>query len=122
MKARWVIFGVLLLAFVVSPSEMRAMPRVARVYPCLIAKARVGNNYARQRQRAPREVAYSLPGQHRPTPRLHRIRGKKISIGRTLIAAAGSSSPSRYIFAISPASLDGPDGPNPSRGPPSRSL
>jgi hypothetical protein len=122
MKARWLIFGVLLLAFVVSPSEMRAIPHVPRMYPCPIAKTRVRNNYARQSQRAPREVAYSLPGHHRPAPRLHRIRGKKISIERSFIAATGSALPSRYVFAISPASLEGPDGPNPSRGPPSQSL
>lgn len=122
MKARWIIFRVLLLVLVVSPTSMRAMPRVMPVVPCQIAKSEIRTTYDKQRHRAPREVAYSLPGQHRPAPRLHRNRGKKISIERGLVALSGSSAPSRYIFSIVSAPLDGREGPNPPRGPPAQAL
>lgn len=120
MKARWVIFGALFLAAFVSPSAMRAMPRVSSVYPCLAAKSRILPTYQRQRQPAPREVAYSLPGQHRPASRLHRNRGKKISIERGLMTFAGCSAPRPYVFSPTTAPLDTPAGPNPSRGPPAQ--
>lgn len=123
MKARWIIFGALLLALVVSPSAMRAMPRVQRVFsPCQIAKSQIRGNYGKQRHKAPREVAYSLPGQHRPAPRLHRNRGKKINIQRGLMTMARCFAPCRYVFSITSAPLDVSDGPNPSRGPPAQST
>lgn len=122
MKARWIILRALLLALVVSPSALRAMPRLLSVPSCQNAKSQIRANHARQKHKTGLEVAYSQPGHHRPAQRMHRIRGKKIGIERGFIAGQGSSARNRYVFSVSRARLQDPDGPNPSRGPPSQSL
>lgn len=122
MNARWIILRALLLALMaLSPSAMRATPPTLSVSPCQIARAQIRTSAPMQRQKM-REVAYSLPGQHRPASRLHRNRGKKISIERDLIAGPGCLPPCQYIFATTPVPLDGREGPNPSRGPPVLTL
>jgi len=121
MKARWIILGAVLLAFVVSPTAMPAMAHGLSVSPCRIAKSQSPASQARHRRQAMRAVAFSLPG-HRPATRLHRIRGKRLSIEQGLLKAQRSSAPSWYVFPVSQARLQDADGPNPSRGPPARVL
>ena len=121
MKARWIIFGALLLALVVSAPAMRAMPRALRVSPCQASKSQTPANHAAGKVKPLREVTYSLPV-HKPATRLHRIRGKKLSIERGFMRAQGSSAPSGYVFSIAREPQQDSDGPNPSRGPPSQSL
>lgn len=120
MKARRIILGALLLALVVSPSAMRAMSRSLSAPACQAPRPRIYTTHAGRTERAPRKVADSLPGQNRPAPRLHRIRGKKISIQRGFVAPQRCSAQSRYLFAMAPVTLEDPDGPNPSRGPPTQ--
>lgn len=120
MKARWIIFGALLLALAVSPPALRAMPRALSVSSCKTSKSQIRTNHA-GRPKLQREVAYSLPA-HRPATRLHRNRGKKLSIERGFVRAQGFSAPSRYVFSMPRARLQDLDGPNPSRGPPTQSL
>lgn len=120
MKARWIIFRVLLLVLVASPSAMRAMPRSLGGPACRIA--RIHASYARPAHQIMRGALYTLPPHHRPTPRLHRIRGKKISIQSSLIVAEGCPGQCRYSFLIYPARMQEPDGPNPPRGPPTSYL
>lgn len=122
MKVRWIILRALLLVLVVSPSAMRAMPRQLSIHACRTAKSHIRTTYNRQRHTVPQEVAYSQPGHNRPEPRMHRIRGKKVSIQRGFATAQAGSAPARYVLSISQALLQNPDGPNPSRGPPAQSL
>jgi hypothetical protein len=121
MKARWVIFGVFLLAVAVSPAAMRAVPLAPAFTSPPTTKFEIHTNYARHKHQSLRKVISSLPG-HRPATRLHRIRGKKLSIERAMLKAQGSSTPSRYVFSIAQVRPQNSDGPNPSRGPPASSL
>lgn len=118
MRVRWITFGALLLALVVSPSAARAMTHSLSGYACQPSTPQIGSGY-RHGQRSPWNIADSFPGHNRPVPRLHRIRGKKISIERGFAVAQARAAQGRYLFSISPTRQQNPDGPNPSRGPPS---
>jgi|ERR1700722_2506011 hypothetical protein len=119
MKARIFILGALLLALAVSPSAMRASSRALVVPSCHAPKSHVRVGHGRNAQGAPRKIAATLPGHHGPAPRMHRIRGKKISNQGIFVAASGRTAPRGYAFSPVLVSMQYPDGPNPSRGPPS---
>lgn len=118
MNARRIIFGALLLALAVSSSAQRATGQSPSARSCHAGKPLIHTSYSRQARKSPRKVAVSLPGHRGPAARLHRKRGKKISIERGLAIAQGCSAPSRYLFSLAPVRMQDPDGPNPSRGPP----
>lgn len=123
MKTRGIIFGALLLALALSPSALRAMSRSSSApswsaHSCQILKPQSHTSYGRQAQKSPHKIGASLPGHRGPAARLHRNRGKKISLQRGFAIARGCSEPSGYLFSLAPVRMQDPDGPNPSRGPP----
>jgi hypothetical protein len=120
MKARIFILGALLLAFAVSPSAMRASSRVIGVSSCHASTSNVRVRHGKNGLGAADRIAVKLPGHHAPAQRLHRIRGKKISVQRSLYLAAGRTALPGYVFSAVLVSMQDPDGPNPSRGPPSQ--
>ncbi len=120
MNARRIIFGALLLALTLSPSALRATSRSLSARSCQAGKPRIHTSHVRQAPKSPHRVSVSVPGHRGPAARLHRKRGKKISIERGLAIAQGSSAPSRYLFSLAPVRVQDPDGPNPSRGPPAQ--
>lgn len=121
IKARWAIFGTLLLALSVSPTAMRAMPRTLSLFTPPTAKSQTHTNRVSHRHSEARKVVSSQPG-HRPATRLHKIRGKKLSVDRDVLNAQASSAPSQYVFSIARVRQQDTGGPNPSRGPPAQSL
>jgi hypothetical protein len=62
----------------------------------------------------------SVPGHQTPAPRLHRTRGKKINIDGSVILALKCIVATHDPVADTWLSQLDPDGPNPSRGPPSQ--
>jgi hypothetical protein len=118
MNARRIIFGALLLALTVSPSALRATSRSMSARSWQAGTPLIHTNYGRQARKSPDKVAVSLPGHRGPAARLHRKRGKKISIERGLAIAQGCSAPNCYLFSLAPVRLQDTHGPNPSRGPP----
>lgn len=120
MKARSFIVSALLFAIVLAPSALRASVSHLGEPSCRVAKPQLRASHVRARTcRTLSQLVASSPGHHAPAPRLHRIRGKRIGIQRSLLPASGSYTPT--LFALSDAKIGRQelDGPNPSRGPPS---
>ena len=119
MKARWSIAGALFLALVLAPSASRASARPKSAPSCDVARPRVHSTKAGKRTGANLvQLAASGPSHHAPAPRLHRTRGKKISVQGSTILALQCFAATRFLV---PDTLSGRlmmDGPNPSRGPP----
>jgi hypothetical protein len=122
MKARWILFRALLLVLVVSPTAMWALPRTLSLPSCQTPKHQIRTSYDGHGHRTTHQLVASLPGHHGPATRLHRKRGKKISISRGFVIAQGSSATSRYRFSKVSVCMWDQDNPNPSRGPPALSL
>jgi hypothetical protein len=121
MKARAFFIRALLFAIVLAPSALRASARPLAAPLCSVPSPHLrAGSVGVKFVSAPDQCLASTPGHHGPAPRLHRIRGKKISVQRGF-----ASAPRCYAstgFLLSAASLVQQDmgGPNPSRGPPSQ--
>ena len=121
MKARRFIFQALLFALLLSPSSLLALPRPFGAPSCELPKAQFRVNHsARKTRTAPPELLAALPSDQRPAPRMHRIRGKKVSVEREFVLDLFHSEESRYQFTFSTVERQDSDGPNPPRGPPSK--
>ena len=121
MKARSLILRALLFAVVLAPSALRASARPVGAPSCTVLKSQLRAASAGAKAvRTPDQWVAGVPGHHGPAPRLHRIRGKKISVQRGF--ASASRCYARAVFLFSAESFVQPDmgGPNPSRGPPSQ--
>ena len=119
MKARIFILGAMLLALAVSPSAMRAATGKLSAPSC---HAPTHRHAGRRSQAALHKLALTLPGHRNPSPRLHRIRGKKINAQSGFAFERGRTAPARYLFSFALIAPQIPGGPNPSRGPPQVSL
>ncbi len=119
MKARSFIVRALLSALVLVPFAMRTSAKPLGALSCHVTKpqfrtVRAGGH------RALDQLVASMPGHHAPAPRLHRIRGKKISIQRGLVQMPRSFTPTHFLVLDARVGQHDMDGPNPSRGPPSQ--
>ena len=121
MKTRWSIAGALLFALVLGPFALRASARPMAASSCDQAKSQLRINPPGSRTGGTLiQLVASVPGHQAPTPRLHRNRGKKINIDGSAIPALQPVAATCYLApGTSFVQLD-PDGPNPSRGPPSQ--
>ena len=120
MKIRWSIAGALLFALVLGPSALQASARPATGSSCHLARSplRISQPGSRTGWAAIQLVA-SVPGHQAPAPRLHRNRGKKINIDGSVIPALQPVAATGYLAPGTSFVQQDPDGPNPSRGPPS---
>ena len=120
MKAPSFIVRVMLFAVVLAPFALRASARPMGAPSCRIAKPHFRASHGSgQTDRSLDQLVAFLPGHHAPAPRLHRIRGKKISIERGLAPPPPCSTPMYFLVSDTYAGQQDMDGPNPSRGPPS---
>jgi hypothetical protein len=121
MKARSFIVRALLFALVLAPSAMRMSAKQLGVPSCRVAKSHSHASRAGVKTGGSLDqlVAFT-PGRHAPSPRLHRIRGKKISIERGPVATPRRHTPTHFLIADARVGQQEMDGPNPSRGPPSQ--
>jgi hypothetical protein len=120
MKARSLILRALLFAVVLAPSALRTSARPLRAPSCTVLKPQKRAGLVGVKAvLTPDQLVAAMPGHHGPAPRLHRIRGKKISIQSGFVSAPRCHA--RTVFLFSAESFVQPDmgGPNPSRGPPS---
>lgn len=120
MKARSFIVSALLFAIVLAPSALRASASHFGAPSCRVAKpplraGRAGGETSRARD----QLVASMPGHHAPAPRLHRIRGKRISIQRSQLLTSECYAPRRFLITDVQVGQQDHGGPNPSRGPPS---
>ena len=121
MKARSFIVRVLLLALVLAPSAIRASARQLSPPSCRVAKWQSPASRASVKASGSLvQLVASTPGHHAPAPRLHRFRGKKISIERGLVATPRRITSTHFLVSDARVSQMELDGPNPSRGPPSQ--
>lgn len=122
MKARSILFRALLVVLVVSPTAMLALPQALSVRSCQTPQPQIRTRYEAQGHRTTHLLVASLPGHHGPATRLHRNRGKKISVQRGFVTTQGSPASSRHLFSNASVCMLDQDGPNPSRGPPALSI
>lgn len=121
MKIRWSIAGALLFALVLGPCALQASARPAAASSCHLAKAQLRINQPGSRTAgAAIQLVASVPGHQAPAPRLHRNRGKKINIDGSVIPALQPVAATCYLTPGTSFVPQDPDGPNPSRGPPSQ--
>ena len=121
MKTRAFFVGALLFAMVLAPSALRASARPLGASSCQLPKTQLHNrSFKAQRGHTSGVLLASLPGHHRPAPRLHRIRGKKIGIQRIFALTPRSDARANFLFSFASVIQQDLDGPNPSRGPPSQ--
>ena len=121
MNARAFFVRALLLAVVLAPSAMRASVRPLGASLCRVPKPQLpAGSFKGHAGHTPDELVGWLPNHHGPTPRLHRIRGKKISIQRAFALAPRCYTRTSFLFSFASAVQQDMDGPNPSRGPPSQ--
>ena len=118
MKARSFIVRALLFAVVLAPSALRTWAKPLGASSCRVAKTQLQVSRM-SRQNGEAKLVATLPRHHAPAPRLHRIRGKKISIQAGLVLTARSYSPTHFLIKDALVSQQDLNGPNPSRGPPS---
>ena len=121
MKARSFIVRALLFALVLAPSAMRMSAKQLGVPSCRVAKSHSHASRAGVKTGGSLDqlVAFT-PGRHAPSPRLHRIHGKKISISGGLTSTLRSYTPAHFLNVDARIGQQDMDGPNPSRGPPSQ--
>lgn len=121
MKARNLIVRALLFGLVLAPSAMRMSARQLGASSCRVAKSqsRASRTSVKTSGFLDQFVAFT-PGHHAPAPRLHRIRGKKISIEWGLIQAPRKHASTHFLFSDARIGQQKMDDPNPSRGPPSQ--
>src|SRR5215469_8253404 len=102
MKARRFTLRALLFALLLSPSSLLALARPFGAPSCELPKARFRVSHsARKTRTAPPELLAALPSGQRPAPRMHRIRGKKVSVEREFVLDLFHSEESRYQFTFS---------------------
>ena len=120
MKARSFIVSALLFALVLVPSALRASANHFGAPSCGAAKPPLRASHAGEETGGARDqFVASMPGRHAPAPRLHRIRGKRISIRRGLLLTPGGCTPMHFVLSDAHVGQQELGGPNPSRGPPS---
>jgi len=120
MKARSFIVRALLFALMLVPSALRTSARPLGASSCRIAKSQLrANPVGGQTAGALDQLVASAPGHHAPAPRLHRIRGKKISMQGGLVPTPRSYTAAHFLASDARVGQQDLDGPNPSRGPPS---
>lgn len=121
MKARSFIVRALLFALVLAPSALRTSARPLGASSCGIAKPQLRANPVGGRTAAGAldQLVASTPSHHAPAPRLHRIRGKKISMQGGLGPTPRSCTAAHLLISDARVGQQDFDGPNPSRGPPS---
>ena len=121
MKARSLILRALLFAVVLAPSALRASARPLSAPSCTVLKPQVRAGSVRVNAvRTPDQLVAAMPGHHGPAPRLHRIRGKKISMQRGFASAPRCYARTVFLFSAESFAEQEMGGPNPSRGPPSQ--
>jgi hypothetical protein len=121
MKARSFIIRALLFAVVLTPFAMRMSARQLGAPSCRVVKSRSHASRARVEGSSSLDQLVAFrPAHHAPAPRLHRIRGKKISIERGLAQTPRGYTPTHFLFSDAREGQQEVDGPNPSRGPPSQ--
>ncbi len=118
MKARTLFVRALLFALVLLPFALRTSARPLGALSCRVAKAKLRVSPAAGHAALVQLVA-STPGHHAPAPRLHRIRGEKISIQMGMIQTPRGCTSTRCLISDARVCQQDMDGPNPSRGPPS---
>jgi hypothetical protein len=124
MKARSLILRALLFAVVLAPSALWASARSLGAPSCTVLKPQVRQvrtGWAGVKTvRTPDQLMAAMPGHHSPAPRLHRIRGKKISMQRGFASAPRCYARMVFLFSAESIAEQEIGGPNPSRGPPSQ--
>jgi hypothetical protein len=120
MKARSLILRALLFAIVLAPSALRISARPLSAPSCRIPKVQLRSDHVNAKAASiPDRFVGSTAGHRTPAPRLHRIRGKKISIQNGFTSAPRCYAQTIFRFSAAPFVQQDMDGPNPSRGPPS---
>lgn len=120
MKARSFILRALLVAVVLAPFALRATARPLGAPSCRVSQLQFRDTPAvMQATGATEQLVASMPGHHGPTTRLHRIRGKKISIERGFTSAPRCLARTNVLFSAVSFIQQDIECPNPSRGPPS---
>ena len=142
VKAHNLIFRALLLATVLAPSALWALCGQVGVHSRLVGHPQFGPGRA-TRVAGPTTLAgpvvlqgsaarlsrtglstdrllSSMPRHHAPSPRFHRIRGKKISLQRAIAPTRRCHARESFLPSLVSVMQQVADGPNPSRGPPSQ--
>jgi hypothetical protein len=119
MKARSFVVRALLFALMLVPPALRTSARPLGALSYRVAKPQLRVSHAGG-QTALYQLVAPTPGHQAPAPRLHRIRGKKISIQSGLISTPRSYTPTHFLISDARVGQQDMDGPNPSRGPPSQ--
>jgi hypothetical protein len=117
MKARSFIVRALLFALVLAPASMRVSARPLSAPSCRVAKPQLRASHA---GRALDQFVVSRERHRTPTPRLRRIRGKRLNTHLVLVLAPRRSAFTDILTSDARLEQQDLDGPNPSRGPPSQ--
>lgn len=121
MKARRLILRTLLLILMLSPSGVRAFASRIVAHSCRIP-AHLHQRHQSKAEVSSRRACFAVVGNHSPTQRMHRARGKRVNVQTAFMPAFKKKSLASH--SVSRASLIALElgGPNIPRAPPLLSL